>query len=311
MKKFVCLILFCALLIPVLSGCAGQTGALNPEAESADAAASGLAQALESESAQDETKAVTLEDILAEVDEEPEAEAVVSNEYGDAVVDEAETPDQEVAVDVPLTTAAPAPEPASTAEPAKDTNSGTDAQVVIEAPANHEEIVQPFATSTPQPNAFVAAYSECSGTGLGFKFRYPTGWENIPGRSTICYVQPLDNGTVYPARVAVTMKKLNHRCTDELCKNELVDYLKTLRTQFDNSTFEVDPNLDLSHKFMSKAAMATSYLAYDGDQEVAGYVIMTYFERYVFVYHFSCAYEDYAAFQTAIATMRDSVAADG
>lgn len=176
-------------------------------------------------------------------------------------------------------------------------------------PTAEAVVDQPFATATPQPNTAVSGYSEISGTGLGFKFNYPTGWNNIPGRSTICYVQPIEDGTAYPARVAVTMKKLAHKCTEEKAQNELLEYCKLLMSQYDESTFEVSKELDSETKFMGNKAISTTYLAYDGTQEIQGYVIMTWFEKYVFCYHFLSAYEDYAAFDSTMRHMRDSVQA--
>ena len=170
---------------------------------------------------------------------------------------------------------------------------------------------QPFATATPQPNTTVSGYSTVSGTGLNFKFEYPSDWTNIPGRSTVCYVQPIENGTVYPARVAVTMKKLAHKCSGETeFKEELLSYCQTLSSQYDEKTFEIETELDTETKFMGNSALSTTYLAYDGDQEIEGYVIMTYFERYLFCFHFLCAYEDYDAFAPVMRHMRDSVQAE-
>lgn len=209
---------------------------------------------------------------------------------------------QETVADQPTVQDAANDEP-SEAEPSLEP-----APAVTEAPT--DTVIQPFATATPQPNVTINSYSEISGTGLGFKFSYPSNWNNLPGRSTVCYVQPIENGTVYPARVAVTMKKLAHKCSSSEAQQELVEYIKTLMTQYDESTFKVDKTLDTDTKFMGNRAMSTTYLAYDGDQEIQGYVIMTYFERYLFCFHFLCAYEDYEAFNPAMIRMRDSVQAD-
>lgn len=214
----------------------------------------------------------------------------------------------------PEATAVAAEQPVATAEAAEATQ-----EAPIDAPAeeagsdtqsNPSSDVQPFVTATPQPNTQISAYSEVSQTGLGFKFSYPTGWDNIPGRSTVCYVQPLENGTEYPARVAVTMKRLAHKCSEETIQTELAEYVKVLMTQYDEKTFEVSKELDTSTQFMGKKGYSATYLAYDGSQEIQGYLIATYFERYVFVYHFLCAYEDYEAFGTAMRRMRDSVQAE-
>lgn len=231
---------------------------------------------------------------------EPAATAITSQ--AEAVGDESLA----AQTDAP-STAEVASEPLETDPVAVDTAVTEDAGDApsTEAPAAE----QPFATATPQPNTAISGYTEISGTGLGFKFSYPNGWNNIPARSTVCYVQPLENGTVYPARVAVTMKKLAHNCSAEKAQNELAEYIKLLMTQYDEKTFEVNKDLDTTTKFMGNQAISTTYLAYDGNQEIQGYVILTWFEKYVFCYHFLCAYEDYTAFDSAMRHMRDSVQA--
>lgn len=167
--------------------------------------------------------------------------------------------------------------------------------------------VQAYATASPQPNAHISSYAEASGMGLGFRFSYPSTWTNIPGRSTVCFVQPMNEGTVYPARVAVSMKKAAHNVDEEELQKELVLFFKTIETQYDAATFEIDTNIDDDTRFISNDAYSTTYLAYDGDQEIKGYVIMTCFEKYIFCYHFQCAFPDYAAFVPAMNLMRDSV----
>lgn len=205
----------------------------------------------------------------------------------------------------------PAAAPEAAAEPTQEAPVDAPAEAAeADAQSSASSDVQPFVTATPQPNTQISAYSEVTQTGLGFKLSYPTGWNNIPGRSTVCYVQPLENGTEYPARVAVTMKRLAHKCSDETIQTELAEYVKVLMTQYDEKTFEVSKELDTSTQFMGKKGYSATYLAYDGSQEIQGYIIATYFERYVFVYHFLCAYEDYEAFGTAMRRMRDSVQAE-
>lgn len=270
MKRFVCALLIAALALCALTGCDRKTVTNEP------------AQVQEGSFAPEET-AVGFGDAI------PSA----TDAY-DVPVEAAEQPvAQDSALDQPSQAEAPeaTPEPAETAQSAS----------------------QPFTTATPQPNTAISGYTEAEATGLGFRFSYPTGWTNIPGRSTVCFVQPAENGTVYPARVAVTMKKLAHRCnydSDNEHKTELADYIKVLMSQYDEKTFKVNTTLDEDTRFMENRAISTTYLAYDGDQEIQGYVILTYFERYLFVFHFLCAYEDYAAFEPAMRHMRDSVKAD-
>lgn len=183
-------------------------------------------------------------------------------------------------------------------------------QTDVSSETKEQDEDSPFATPTPQPNAAVSGYSDISAPGLGFSFSYPTDWVNIPGRSTVCYVQPLENGTVYPARVAVTMKRMPHKTNVDEVKTELLSYVRKLMEQYDSETFEVETKLDETTQFMGKDALSTTYLAYDGNQEIQGYVITTFFDRYMYVYHFLCAYDDYEAFYDSMCHMRDSVQID-
>ena len=280
-RRLVSILLVLALACFTLSGCDrrspapeetdGSEGNFEPETT----VAGGLTMAVE-EQAYVEPIEVPQENISAE---EPSGDAPEDSQ--DIVEDEPLNPDEEV--------------------------TGEDGDTAPEITQNPD---MPFATPTPQPNASVSQYSEISAPGLGFRFNYPSGWVNIPGRSTVCYVQPLEDGTVYPARVAVTMKRMPHASSYDEAQTELANYIRTLMAQYDESTFKVDTNLDYETRFMGRPAIATTYLAYDGPQEIKGYTIITYFERYLFVYHFLCAYEDYSSFEATMRYMRDSVQAD-
>lgn len=276
MKRFISLLLVFVLIVLALSGCDRRS--TEPDADAGDSGAEtgGLTQAVE-EQAATEPPAETSEPLTV-----PEP---VENSDG--------TPgsEQAVAQDQPI-----APE-------------AGDGTVQVGQDAGPMEI-SPFSSPTPQPNASVSQYSEIVAQGLGFRFSYPTGWVNIPGRSTVCYVQPLENGTVYPARVAVTMKRVLFPVDAEVLQDELVSYLRTLMNQYGNDAFKVDKTLDTETKFMGKNGLAATYLAYDGDQGIKGYVIATHFERYIFVFHFLCAYDDYTSFEPTLRYMRDSVQPD-
>ena len=281
MKKWFCVFLVLTLCICALSACDRRSSTEDIDAQQGaefapeTTAVEGLVQAAQTQSEMDSIQSDPA------LTAEPTVEAQGDTEY-----------EQPIAQDSAVQTQSPAD--AATEEPASANNA----------------VVQPFASPTPQPNTTITSYSEVTGSGLGFKFSYPSDWINIPGYSTVCYIQPTENGTVYPARVSVTMKRLPHKCSEGEDQQELASFLKNLMTQYDEKTFKVDMNLDTSTKFMNNQAISTTYLAYDGDQEIQGYVILTYFERYLFCFHFLCAYEDYAAFEPAMRHMRDSVQAD-
>ncbi len=271
MKKYLSLTLCFVLISALLSGCSLLNK--NEEAPSVQQEANFAP----------ETTAVASGGLMQAISE-PAGTDVPQPTY--MIVDEAFAMD--VPEDSPVETAAPEATPET-------------------APAQENQGNTVYATPSPQPNTSVGSYAEISGTGLGFKFSYPANWNNIPGRSTVCYVQPMDEGTVYPGRVAVSMKKLAHKCDAEDLQNEMILFFETLSSQYDASTFEVDKNIDQTTRFMGNNAYSTTYLAYDGDQEIEGYVIMTAFEKYVFCFHFQCAYTDYAAFGPTMKLMRDSV----
>ena len=286
MKRLLSLLLVLALACFALSGCDrrspstdnadDQQGSFSPDTT----AVGGLTQAVEEQSVSEPETVSTEEPAYVEpIQVEPEDEEPADPEA---------TPDPDA--------------PEQTGDGAQD-DGGAGAEAI-------DDNDMPFATPTPQPNTYIAEYSEVSAPGLGFRFSYPSDWVNLPGRSTVCYVQPLENGTVYPARVAVTMKRLPHATDYDEAKSELADYIRTLMTQYNQSTFKVNTKLDYDTKFMGKSAIATTYLAYDGNQEIIGYTIITYFERYLYVFHFLCAYEDYNAFQEAMVYMRNSVQPD-
>lgn len=193
-------------------------------------------------------------------------------------------------------------------EPASDLSADSDAQqTAVDATLAPSESAAPTAQPVNNSHTSIDGYTTIGNVGLGFSFSYPINWNNLPGRSTVCYVQPISSDIVYPARVAVTMKKLSHRCTDAKLKTQFASYFTYISSQYDEETFEANMSLNGKTQFMGNKALSTTYLAYDGDQEIMGYAICTYFERYVFVFHFLCAYEDYEGFKPAMEFMRDSV----
>ena len=299
MKRRLCILLALALLGLALSGCDrrspapeeidGREGSFAPETT----AAGGLIQAVEDRSADEEQSGSTDEETISEEDLPP-AEDVFEGMQAIEDIPQEDDGAQDATED-----------PSASPTPGAQTGEGADPVLDVTQDPN-----MPFPTPTAQPNTAISQYSEVSAPGLGFRFSYPSNWVNIPGRSTVCYVQPLEDGTVYPARVAVSMKRMPHATNYEEVQSELANYLRTLRTQYDESTFRVNTKLDYKTEFMGRPAIATTYLAYDGNQEIKGYTIITYFERYVYVYHFLSAYEDYSAFNEAIKYMRDSVQAD-
>lgn len=148
-------------------------------------------------------------------------------------------------------------------------------------------------------------FSVLSDESLGYSFQYPSHWQYLPGVYTVCFREIVEEGD-FPARVAITRNKLVHTPSESTITDQLISYLKTIATQYEDSTFEVD-SLDKSTTFMGQQGYATTYLAFSGEIEVKGYVIMCAVERTLYVYHFCASYADYQSMESMMQHMRNSV----
>lgn len=227
------------------------------------------------------------QDTETDADFAPETTASAGSGLTMAVEDAQEAADTSDVYDQPAAVDTPMEQNADISVPDDESDSGAAAPVA-------------------SAHSSISGYAEIANEALGFSFSYPVNWENLPGRSTICFKQSAEETETYPARVCITMKKLAHKANASKAQEQLVSYLKTLRTQYDASTFEVDTNLNTKTKFMGNNALSCTYLAYDGNQEIEGYVILTYFDKYVYCFHFLSAYDDFKGYHDAMCFMKDS-----
>ncbi len=193
-----------------------------------------------------------------------------------------------------------------------------DIDVLLNQPADDSADagqVQPLeaplpATDTPaatRPDASGFQYTALTDTSLGFTFNYPSHWVNVPGVYTVCFREPKEEGK-FPARVAITVKKMVHTPDEQVLAEQLTSYMRIIHNQYDKSTFESGtPNL--SDNLMGRLAMSNTYLAYSGKNEVKGFVMGTAVGRNICVFHFCAAYEDYAPLEGAMQYMLHSIQA--
>lgn len=164
------------------------------------------------------------------------------------------------------------------------------------------------ATFTPEPTV-VSPYSGYSYAALtdasfGFTLDYPANWRNMPGKYTACYKEQVAEGD-FPARVAVTSKKMPHKPESETVVKQFQSYAQNIYKQYDPETFEFS---DLTERtFMGKKGYEITYLAYSGDIEVKGYMCCSATEYTIYVYHFCSAYDDYGDMTPVMVRIRDSV----
>ncbi len=148
-------------------------------------------------------------------------------------------------------------------------------------------------------------YSALIDTSLGFTFNYPSHWESVPGVHTVCFREKVEDGD-FPARVAITAKKLVHSPEGTVLTDELTSYMRMVYKQYEPDSFQVGtPNSE--DVFMGKPGYSNTYLAYSGETEVKGFIIGRAVKRTLYVFHFCATYEDYAAMEGMMRYMLKSV----
>ena len=173
-----------------------------------------------------------------------------------------------------------------------------------------EPTVGPDAAAAPTAEPAVASpysgysYAALTDPTFGFVLDYPANWRNLPGKYTACYEEQVAEGDL-AARIAVTAKKMPHKPESETVVKQFQSYAETIYEQFDPETFEFS---DLTEKsFMGKKGYEITYLAYEGDIEVKGYMCCSATDYTIYVYHFRCAYDDYEDMSPVLTRVRDSV----
>ena len=289
MKKRISLLLVLALILTLLPSCARIRAKREENRRAAEGEAEATEAPLEDISFDPEGPGYTITDA-----------SNVSSEMGDAqpTLQPAETlTPQEMAV-VTGETAVPS------GDETGDVAAGEGDEFVMgtydEATdaAQHED--QPAVIS---PNAF--QFSAVVDDNLDYTFNYPTEWENVPGIYTVCYREKVEPGD-FPARVAITRKRLVHTPDEAAILEQLSSYMKSIYKQYDKETFQTStPNKEAT--FMGKKALSNYYLAYWGEEEVKGFVIGTAFQRTLYVFHFCATYADFTAMESLVQYMMNSV----
>ncbi len=159
---------------------------------------------------------------------------------------------------------------------------------------------QPAATAVPFSEY---TYAEGSSKPLAVKFLYPSHWENLPGRSTVCFREPEREGHI-SARMAISVKKLSKAANSDQMTTQLRDYVKAIVAQYDS--YEVG-TLSTETDFMGKTGYSTIYKATKDGQEIHGHTIMACVGTRIYAFHFSATQEDYAALNAAMQHIRDNI----
>lgn len=180
---------------------------------------------------------------------------------------------------------------------------------VEDATAEPTEEPTPEPTLTPEPTVYSPyagyTYASLMDTSFGFVLNYPSTWRNLPGKYTVCFEEITGEGD-FPARVAVTRKKLPHKPSSETLAKQFQTYVQQVCSQFDPKTFELS-ELKSNTPFMKRDGYSIGYLAYSGDTEIQGYMCCCAIDYNIYVFHFCSTYEDFEPMKPVLTRIRDSV----
>ena len=299
MKKYLCLLLVLALTAPMLAGCRRNRGT-----ETADPSATGVAG---DSFAPAQGPGYTITDGSTNLSGNPgETPDVTLKPLPEAPVNETLTDkeaaqlEQTMGQDGEALQEPPADDLAAVDESVGEPMLGTYDEAADEA-SQHDDSAS--SSSTPI-DIGTYQYLALMDDNVDFTFNYPSHWENVPGVYTVCFREPVEPGD-FPARVAITRKRLVHTPDDIALMEQMTSYIKSVYKQYDAKTFQTSIP-DTEATFMGQHALANTYLAYWGDVEVKGFVIGCAVDRTLYVFHFCASYPDYVALQGVLQYMLQS-----
>ena len=155
----------------------------------------------------------------------------------------------------------------------------------------------PTATPTPSLSPQEYTYATATSNALGLTILYPSHWENLPGRYTVCFREPVEDGDI-PARFAITYKELSKKPDEDALESQLYAYLTAILIDHYDS-YECSTLLtDL--QFLGKTGVGCIYKGFKGEQVVRGYVVISAVGTTAYAYHFSCDENDYSSMESVM-----------
>jgi hypothetical protein len=185
----------------------------------------------------------------------------------------------------------------------------TDEEPTATPTATPEPTAEPTPSPTPVPVVAIEDYQYyvVTNTTLAVSFKYPSHWINTPGKSTICYVEPVNSGDL-AARLAVTSKVLSKKPETKQIKTQLSDFMTLVSENCDN--YE-EGELKEDVAIMDVEGIRQKYTARDREtgKNYTGYVLICYVHeaRRLYLLHFTAPTEDYDSLSAVIDVIRDSM----
>ena len=175
--------------------------------------------------------------------------------------------------------------------------------------ATPEPTPEPAPEPTPVPVVAIENYQYyvVTNSTLAVSFKYPSHWINSPGKSTICYVEPVNAGDL-AARLAVTSKVMSKKPETKQIKAQLADFMTLVS---ENSEGYEAGELKEDVAIMDVKGIRQKYTARDKatGKSYTGYALICYVHsaRRIYLLHFTAPTEDYDSLSAVIDVIRDSM----
>ncbi len=144
---------------------------------------------------------------------------------------------------------------------------------------------------------------------LAVSFKYPSHWINEPGKASIRYTEPVNEGDT-PARLTVTSKYVSSRPDDRDMKEQMQSFLTLVEAQVDDYTADKDDYKD-DVEVAGTEGVRQKYTARDPDtdEEITGYALMVYVRaaKRIYLMHFTAPSADYEELSGVIDVIRESL----
>ena len=186
-----------------------------------------------------------------------------------------------------------------------------------EATASPTPTIEPTQTPEPTPEPTpvpVVAFDEyqyyiINNSTLAVSFKHPSHWINEPGKSSIRYTEPVNDGET-PAQLTVTSKTVAKRPDDDDMEDQMQSFLALVEQMVDE--FEAsDKNWKEDVEILGTEGVRQKYTARDPEtgEKITGYALMAYVKatKRIYLLHFTAPTIDYDELSGVIDVIRDSM----
>lgn len=171
----------------------------------------------------------------------------------------------------------------------------------------------PVPTPAPTPVPVVAIkdykYFIQINNALAVSFKYPSHWLNEPGKASIRYTEPVNEGDT-PAQLTVTSKVMEERPGNRDMEAQMQSFLTLVEQQVDSFHASEDDFKD-DVVILDTKGIRQKYTARDPEtgEQITGYALMVYVKaaRRIYLLHFTAPSVEYEELSGVIDVIRESL----